>query len=65
VSADTGSADTGRAAEAGACNKDELRGLFLFEGLTEEQLDWLCSEGRVVELAAGPVYTEGDPATCF
>jgi signal transduction histidine kinase len=52
-------------ADAGACSKDELRELFLFEGLTDEQLDWLCSEGRVVELAAGPVYTEGDPATCF
>ncbi|MGH3156430.1 MAG: cyclic nucleotide-binding domain-containing protein, partial [Streptosporangiaceae bacterium] len=52
-------------AEAGACSKDELRGLFLFEGLTDEQLSWLCDEGRVVELGPGPVYTEGEAATCF
>ncbi|GAA5201537.1 ATP-binding protein [Rugosimonospora acidiphila] len=45
---------------------DELRTLFLFERLDAEQLDVLAGKGRVVHRAAGaPVYTEGDPATCF
>ena len=29
------------------CSPDELRTLFLFEKLTDEQLDWLCREGHV------------------
>jgi signal transduction histidine kinase len=44
------------------CSADELRTLFLFEGLTGAQLDWLCQRGRVELLPAGPVYAEGDPA---
>ena len=47
------------------CSPDELRTLFLFEKLTEEQLDWLCREGHVESFQPGPVFTEGDPATCF
>ena len=47
------------------CSKDELRTLFLFEKLTEDQLEWLCREGHVELVPAGPVFTEGDPATCF
>src|SRR6516165_8104576 len=47
------------------CSPDELRRLFLFEMLTDEQLGWLCAEGRVELIPPGPVYTEGDPATCF
>jgi signal transduction histidine kinase len=47
------------------CNKDELRTLFLFEKLTDDQLEWLCREGHVELFPAGPVFTEGDPATCF
>ncbi len=47
------------------CTADELRGLFLFEKLTADQLDWLCREGGVVLAEPGPVYTEGDPATCL
>jgi len=47
------------------CSVDELRTLFLFEKLTEDQLDWLCREGRVVLVEPGMVYTEGEPATCF
>jgi signal transduction histidine kinase len=47
------------------CHADELRHLFLFEKLTPEQLDWLCAEGHVELIEPGPVYTEGDPATCF
>ena len=47
------------------CQPDELRSLFLFEKLTPDQLTWLCREGRVETFEPGPVYTEGDPATCF
>jgi signal transduction histidine kinase len=47
------------------CSVDELRTLFLFEKLTDEQLDWLCREGRVQMFEPGFVYREGDPGTCF
>jgi signal transduction histidine kinase len=43
---------------------DDLRSLFLFEGLTEEQLGWLASEGYVKDVPAGVVFTEGEPGTC-
>jgi signal transduction histidine kinase len=47
-------------------SKQELRPLFLFEELAEEQLDWLVEHGNVVEYEAGAVvYNEGEPATCF
>jgi signal transduction histidine kinase len=48
-----------------SCSPDELRTLFLFEKLTDAQLDWLSQKGRVEGIPAGPVYAEGDPATCF
>jgi signal transduction histidine kinase len=45
---------------------DELRELFLFEDLTDEQLDWVAGNGDVVEFAAGAdVSVEGEPAECF
>jgi signal transduction histidine kinase len=44
------------------CSGDELRKLFLFEKLTDDQLTWLCREGRVIVTEAGQVYREGDPA---
>ncbi|MGW0996082.1 ATP-binding protein [Streptomyces sp. NPDC002520] len=47
------------------CNPGEIRSLFLFEKLTPEQQARLCAEGRVELFQPGPVYTEGDPATCF
>jgi signal transduction histidine kinase len=47
------------------CSPDELRTLFLFEKLTEEQLDWVCRNGYVELLEPGFAYREGDPATCF
>ncbi|MEV7992832.1 ATP-binding protein [Streptomyces sp. NPDC086077] len=47
------------------CNPREIGALFLFERLSPEQLERLCTEGRVEQFEAGPVYTEGDPATCF
>ncbi|MEV7738965.1 ATP-binding protein [Streptomyces sp. NPDC088921] len=47
------------------CSVQEIRQLFLFEKLTPEQLGRLCAEGRVELFEPGPVYTEGQPATCF
>jgi len=45
---------------------DELRTLFLFERLTDDQLAWLQDRGAVEEVPAGAdVYVEGEPATCF
>ncbi|MCB5168374.1 cyclic nucleotide-binding domain-containing protein [Streptomyces bambusae] len=48
-----------------ACDPQEIASLFLFEELAPEQLGRLCSEGRVERFEPGPVYTEGEPATCF
>jgi signal transduction histidine kinase len=47
------------------CNADELRELFLFDALTDEQLAILCAEGRVKSFEPGPLCIEGEPATCF
>ncbi len=45
---------------------DELRGLFLFEALEEDQLIFLREMGAVAELSAGQtVFREGEPAECF
>jgi signal transduction histidine kinase len=44
------------------CSAPELRALFLFEKLSDDQLEWLCREGRVVSAEPGRVYTEGDEA---
>ncbi|MFD8145700.1 ATP-binding protein [Streptomyces sp. NPDC059708] len=48
-----------------SCDPREIGSLFLFERLSPEQLGRLCAEGRVERFEAGPVYTEGEPATCF
>jgi len=47
------------------CGVDELRTLFLFEKLTDDQLQWLCERGHVELIGPGPVYAEGAPAECF
>ncbi|MFV8263717.1 ATP-binding protein [Mycolicibacterium peregrinum] len=47
------------------CVRDELRTLFLFEHLSDAQLDTLCQAGSIERFPAGPIVTEGDPATCF
>ncbi|HTR90916.1 MAG TPA: ATP-binding protein [Trebonia sp.] len=47
------------------CDPEELRTLFLFEKLTDDQLTRLCVEGHVETIEPGPVFAEGDPATCF
>ncbi|HKN99500.1 MAG TPA: ATP-binding protein [Pseudonocardiaceae bacterium] len=48
-----------------ACDRAELRSLFLFEKLTDPQLDWLCAHGHVELFEPGYAYREGEPATCF
>lgn len=48
-----------------ACDIDELRTMFLFERLSDEQLLWLCGHGHVEHIDPGVLYREGDPATDF
>ncbi|MEN4473198.1 ATP-binding protein [Mycolicibacterium cosmeticum] len=47
------------------CRADELRTLFLFEHLSDSQLEILCAEGRIETFPAGVLVREGDPARCF
>ena len=47
------------------CLPDELRTLFLFEELSDEQLQTLCDNGHIAIFEPGPVCVEGEPATCF
>ncbi|HXZ66479.1 MAG TPA: ATP-binding protein [Streptosporangiaceae bacterium] len=47
------------------CSADELRTLFLFEKLTDDQLGWLCRHGRVEVVEHGLAYAEGEPAVSF
>src|SRR6201995_5227651 len=47
------------------CQPDELRPLFLFEALSDEQLAVLCANGHIQQFQPGPIILEGDPATCF
>lgn len=47
------------------CDPAELRTLFLFEKLSDEQLAWLCADGRIETIEPGVVYHEGEPATCL
>jgi signal transduction histidine kinase len=56
---------TGRADAGAMCRPDELRELFLFRKLSDDQLGWLCERGRVELIEPGLVFAEGDPATCF
>jgi signal transduction histidine kinase len=44
----------------------ELRTLFLFEALTDEQVAWIAEHASEEHYSAGAqVIAEGDPATCF
>ncbi len=51
--------------DSNKCLPDELRTLFLFEALSDEQLQVLCDNGHIQSYEPGPIVTEGDPATCF
>jgi signal transduction histidine kinase len=43
-----------------------LRTLFLFEQLDDDQLAWLAERGRVVDYPSGAtIHAEGSPASCF
>jgi signal transduction histidine kinase len=45
---------------------EELRKLFLFEHLSDEQLQWISEHGWVIEAPSGAtVLAEGDPAELF
>ncbi|WP_433253770.1 ATP-binding protein [Streptosporangium sp. CA-135522] len=47
-------------------SKDVLRGLFLFEKLDDEKLEWLASHGEEREFDAGvTIIRQGDPSECF
>ncbi|WP_206797833.1 ATP-binding protein [Amycolatopsis sp. MtRt-6] len=49
-----------------ALPREELRGLFLFEHLSEDQLDWVAANAVLEEYAGDSfVIREGDEATCF
>ncbi len=59
------SEDHSRAVETLPCSLEELRTLFLFEKLSDEQLDWLCRHGKVERYEPGWIYREGEPGRCF
>ncbi|NBH01703.1 ATP-binding protein [Amycolatopsis sp. SID8362] len=49
-----------------ALPREELRGLFLFEHLSEEQLDWVAANAVLEEYDGdSTVISEGGEATCF
>ena len=55
--------DSGPRSGSQRLTPDELRTLFLFEKLTDEQLEWLAARGEVRTYHGGvPVYEESDPA---
>jgi signal transduction histidine kinase len=47
------------------CQPDQLRTLFLFEALNDDQLATLCANGHIESFEPGPICVEGEPATCF
>jgi signal transduction histidine kinase len=47
------------------CDVDEIRTLFLFEKLSDEQLARLCREGHIETVEPGWVLREGEPALWF
>jgi signal transduction histidine kinase len=47
------------------CDIDEIRTLFLFEKLSEEQLARLCREGHIETVEPSWVLREGEPALWF
>jgi signal transduction histidine kinase len=52
--------------EAVRLSPSELRTLFLFQALNDDQLNWLSENGYCKAWLAGQeVYAEGEPATCF
>jgi CRP-like cAMP-binding protein len=59
-------ADSTEHVEGSHLSVAELRTLFLFEALNDDQLAWLSENGYVEKRQAGDdVYREGEDATCF
>ncbi len=57
---------TADAAASARLSPEELRGLFLFADLDDDQLAWVAEAGDVVSFPAGSdVSVEGEPAECF
>src|SRR5260370_8167848 len=48
-----------------AGSAEEVRRVVVVEKLAGDQLAWLCREGHVERIDPGPVYHEGEPASCF
>jgi signal transduction histidine kinase len=45
---------------------EQLRTLFLFERLDDDQIAWLAEHGQVVEYSSGAtIHAEGSPASCL
>ena len=55
---------TDQTVEPRRLSPDDLRTLFLFESLNDEQLQWLSEAGYVESVHDGIVFNEGDEATC-
>ncbi|MBU8809420.1 cyclic nucleotide-binding domain-containing protein [Mycolicibacterium goodii] len=47
------------------CRADELRTLFLFEHLSDAQLETLCAVGRIERHPPGVLFRKGEPAERF
>jgi signal transduction histidine kinase len=47
------------------CSPDLIRTLFLFESLSDERLQYLCENGRLVQVEPGWLYRQGEAASCF
>jgi signal transduction histidine kinase len=62
----SGAARAAQGADPPDLTPAELRTLFLFEALTDDQLAWLAGQGSVREYPMGAtVFTEGEPAESF
>jgi hypothetical protein len=58
--------ETPVARQADRLTPDQLRELFLFADLTDEQLAWVSEHSDIVEVPAGQdIVVEGEPAGCF
>jgi len=52
--------------KVGTLTREDLRGLFLFEALDDDKLDYLIEHGWAAEVGTGEtVFTEGEPAEYF
>jgi signal transduction histidine kinase len=64
--AENGDSDVGHIAAGSRLSPAELKTLFLFEALDDDQLQWLSDNGVVEHRAGGTaIYTEGEDAAKF